>query len=69
MTGLETAAVIVAIVFMGIIMLTFLVIMIAVLVVTKKTSRFIQSAQIKLDLISDLPNIGKRMFRTFKKNI
>ncbi len=67
MTGLETAAIIVAIVFMGVIMLTFIVILFAVLAATRKVTKLTRTAQAKVDMVKDIPYIGKRMFKAFKK--
>lgn len=67
MTGLETAGIIVAIVFMGLFMLTFLVVLIVALRVLRRVNRVVDSAQAKVDIVKEIPLIGKKVFRAAKK--
>ena len=67
MSGLETATDILAIIFMSTITLTFLAFLVIALVLKRKVGRLIDSVQEKVDIVRDLPIIGKRVFRAAKR--
>ena len=67
MTGLQTATDIVALVFMGIIILYALGMLVISLMVMKKINRAVNALEDRLDSLRELPFIGRRIFNSFKK--
>jgi hypothetical protein len=67
MTGLQTATDIVALAFMGIILLILFSLGIIGLVVRRKVSKVQSSVQKKIDMLERASSVGTTMFNIFKK--
>jgi hypothetical protein len=67
MTGLQTATDIVALAFMGIILLILFSLGIIGLVVRRKVSKVQSSVQKKIDKLERASSVGTTMFNIFKK--
>jgi hypothetical protein len=67
MTGLQTATDIVALAFMGIILLILFSLGIIGLVVRRKVSKVQSSVQKKIDKLERASSVGTMMFNIFKK--
>lgn len=62
MTGLQTATDIVALVYMGVMLLLVLVLLITGLVIKRKIARTQANIQAKLDLARHIPYVGRWLF-------
>jgi hypothetical protein len=67
MTGLETATLIVGLVTMGLIILYTIVLLMVTLMLYRKISKTQAEVQEKLDMLSNIPSVGKMLFRAFTR--